>query len=229
MAPGAHGAGVNLYVWPVNDDWRLEIDTGGAGGEVVERLAAVQLEEGLEQAYGETVIVSRDSEHVFLYADTRERAERAGELVDKLAGEHGWSVEATLTRWHPDAEEWQDPGAALPSSEAERQAEREKAIADERAEVAAEGEAIFEVRVEFDSHRDASDFAKKLRDEGLPVTRRWKYMVVGATDEDAAEALAERIRSEAPGDGKVRVEGSGQVAWAERPPNPFAIFGGLGG
>jgi hypothetical protein len=27
----------------------------------------------------------------------------------------------------------------------------------------------------------------------------------------------------------VSVEGSGRVAWEERPPNPFAIFGGLGG
>lgn len=213
----------------MNDDWRLEIDTGGAGGEVVERLAAVQLEEGLEQAFGETVIVSRDGDHVFLYTGTRERAERAGELVGKLAAEHGWTIGSTLTRWHPDAEEWQDPDAALPSSKAERRAEHEEAIADERAEVAAEGEAIFEVRVEFDSHREAAEFAERLRDEGLPVTRRWKYMVVGATDEDAAKQLAERIRREAPGDGKVTVEGSGQVAWAERPPNPFAIFGGLGG
>jgi hypothetical protein len=212
----------------VNDDWRLQIDTGGAGGEMVERLASVELEHDLEQAFGETVIVSRDGDALFLYAGTREQAERAAGLLEKLAAEHGWKIGSTLTRWHPAAEEWQDPDAALPSSEAERQAEHEEAIADERAEVAADGEAIFEVRVEFDSHREAADFAKRLRDEGLPVTRRWKYMVVGATDEDAAKQLADRIRQEAPGDGEVTVEGSGQVAWAERPANPFAIFGGLG-
>jgi len=214
--------------WRVNDDWRLQIDTEGAGGEVVERLAAVQLEEGLEQAFGETVIVSRDGDDVFLYAGSRERAERAGELVGKLADEHGWKIGSTLTRWHPDAEEWQSPDAALPSTEAERQAEHEEALADERAAVAADGEAIFEVRVEFDSHHKATEFAKRLRDEGLPVTRRWKYMVVGATDEDSAKQLADRIRQEAGGEGEVTVEGSGQVAWAERPANPFAIFGGLG-
>ena len=27
---------------------------------------------------------------------------------------------------------------------------------------------------------------------------------------------------------RLEVEGSGLVAWEERPPNPFAIFGGLG-
>ena len=67
-----------------------------------------------------------------------------------------------LTRWHPDAEEWQDPDVPLPSSDAERRAEHEEAIADERAEVAAERRAAnFEVRVEFDSHREAADFAKQ--------------------------------------------------------------------
>ena len=59
--------------------------------------------------------------------------------------------------------------------------------------------------------------------------RRWKYLVVGAADEDSAKALAARLEAEAPAGSKVTAEGSGKVAWAERPANPFAIFGGLGG
>lgn len=47
-------------------------------------------------------------------------------------------------------------------------------------------------------------------------------------DEDHAKALAERIRSEAPAGSRVAVEGTWQAALAEQPPNPFAIFGGLG-
>ena len=68
-----------------------------------------------------------------------------------------------------------------------------------------------------------------LRAEGLPAVRRWKYLVVGATDEDSAKALATRLEGEAPAGSKVTVEGSGQVAYDERPANPFAMFGGLGG
>jgi hypothetical protein len=59
--------------------------------------------------------------------------------------------------------------------------------------------------------------------------RRWKYLLIGATDEDTANALAERLRSEAGPDAKVTAEGSGQAAYDERPSNPFAFLGGLGG
>jgi len=174
------------------------------------------------------VIVSRDGETIFLYAGTREQAERAGTLVDRLASDHGWSVRSELRHWHPEAEEWRDPDAALPADAAGREAEHEAAVADERAEVRSEGEPRFEVRVDLSSHHEAAQFAEKLEAEGLPAVRRWRYLVVGAADEDAAGELADRLRLEAPAGSGVSVEGSGQVAWAERPPNPFAIFGGLG-
>ena len=51
--------------------------------------------------------------------------------------------------------------------------------------------------------------AEKLRDEGLPVIRRWKFLVVGAANEDEAAALAERIRREAPPDATVRAQAAG--------------------
>jgi hypothetical protein len=38
-----------------------------------------------------------------------------------------------------------------------------------------------------------------------------------------------RLAAEAPEGSEIKAEGSGRIAWAERPPNPFAIFGGLGG
>ncbi len=213
----------------MNDEWRLQVEAAGAGGEMVERLASRELEHELSAAFGETVIVSRDSDTVFLYAGSREQAERADALVARLADEHGWRLETELRRWHPEAEEWRDPDEPLPVDAEARRAEHAEAIADERAEVAASGEPRFEVRVDLDSHGDARRFAVRLEDEGLPVVRRWKYLVVGASDEDAAQELAARLRQEVPAGGEVQVEGSGRVAWEERPPNPFAIFGGLGG
>src|SRR5437899_1591462 len=124
-------SGTNLYVAPMNDEWRLEIDAEGAGNEIVERLASRELEHDLSDAFGDTVIVSRDGDTVFLYAGSRDQAESAEALVRKLAERHGWELATQLTRWHPEAEEWKDPDEPLPSDSAARQAEHEEAIADE--------------------------------------------------------------------------------------------------
>jgi hypothetical protein len=68
-----------------------------------------------------------------------------------------------------------------------------------------------------------------MRQEGLPIARRWKYLVVGAADQDSAEALAARLRDEAPPGSTVTAEGSGSAAYSERPSNPFWFLGGLSG
>jgi 3-oxoacyl-(acyl-carrier-protein) synthase len=58
-------------------------------------------------------------------------------------------------------------------------------------------------------------------------------VVVAASDEDTAKALAERIRAEAPPGSTVTAEASVAEAVAEAPLatpfSPFAVFGGLGG
>jgi len=215
----------------MNDDWRLQIDAEdeGSGASLTERLDAAELEHELSAAFQDRLIVSRDGPRVFVYAGTREQAEQARDLIAKLAGEHDWKLDPTLTHWHPEAEEWEGPDLPLPESDAAKVAEHAELIAAERAQMAQTGEPEFEVRVDLPSHRDATHFAELLRADGLPAVRRWKYLVVGAADEDAARALARRLEGEAPAGSKVTVEGSGQVAYAERPANPFAVFGGLGG
>jgi hypothetical protein len=215
----------------MNDEWRLQIDVRGErdAGSLAERLNAAELEHELSEAFHDRLIVSGDGPRVFVYAGTREQAERAGDLIAKLAEVHGWSLDSGLTHWHPEAETWEAPDLALPTSDAARVAEHEELIAAERKQLAQSGEPEFEVRVDLPSHREAVRFAELLRAEGLPAVRRWKYLVVGATDEDSARELATRLEAEAPADSKVTVEGSGQVAYAERPANPFAVFGGLGG
>ena len=55
-----------------------------------------------------------------------------------------------------------------------------------------------------------SSWRGKLRSEGRAVVRRWKFLVVGATNEDDARELAEQIRREAPPDATVRAEHSGR-------------------
>ena len=216
----------------MNDDWRLQIDLDddGIGGEVADHLRAAELEGELEQDLRDAVIVSHEGERIFLYAGTREPLDWVRGVVEKFLSEKGWEAKLELRRWHPAAEEWEDPDAPLPRTEAEKAAEHEQLMATEDEETAEHGgRAEFEVRIEFPSHGEAREFAEKLEAEGLKPVRRWHYMVVGAADEDAANALAERIRAEAPADSKVTVEGSLAVAWSERPINPFFFLGGLAG
>ena len=49
----------------------------------------------------------------------------------------------------------------------------------------------------------------------MHLVRRWRFIVVGAETEDEANALAERIRREAPPGTKVVAEGSQAEAWAQ--------------
>jgi hypothetical protein len=215
----------------MNDDWRLQIDLDDAGvsGQINDHLRAAELEHDLETAFDQRVIVSHEGERIFLYAGDRDQLDRAQRVVQGQLDQKGWDARFELRHWHEVAEDWEEPDAFEPTTAAEKEAEHERLMKTEDEETVDRGGlAEFEVRVEFPSHREARDFAKKLEDEGLQPVRRWKYMVVGAADEDAANELADRIRAEAPADSKVTAEGSLAVAWRERPPSPFWWLGGLG-
>jgi hypothetical protein len=209
----------------IDDEWRLQIDLHDPdhGHALSERLQARELEHDLSTDFQDRVIVSRDGPRLFLYAGAREQVERARKLVLGLAREHDWSAEAELRRWHPVAEEWEDPDRPLPVSADEQRAEREQPMRQEDRETEERGYPEYEVRVDLGSHREAVGFAKRLREEGLPNLHRWRYVLVGAIDEDAGKALAERIRAEAPADGRVSVEGVWKTAWNERPAEPVRL------
>ena len=55
------------------------------------------------------------------------------------------------------------------------------------------------------------------------------YLLVGALDEDSANALALRLSSEVPSGATVKVEATGRAVLDERGANPFAVLGGLAG
>lgn len=215
----------------MSDDWRLQGDFGdeGQAPALVERLGDEELEHDLSDAFHDRVVVSRDGARVFLYAGTREQAERARGVVEAEARRSGWTVDIDLRHWHPAAEEWEDPDRPLPEGDAARLAEHEELIAREREETARTGHPEFEVRADLPSRHDAVRLSERLREEGLPAVHRWKHLLLGATDEDMAKELAERIRAEAPAGSQVKVEGTWAAAYAERPRNPFAVLGGLGG
>jgi len=221
----------------MNDDWRvrIEFDSEDHARELAKRLSKFDLPHEMETTFRDRVVVSRDGAEVFCYADTRAQAEAAQRAVASLASEQGGRITSELRRWHPVAEEWEDPDQPVPSTEPERAAEHAELVGQERAESAHQGFPDFEVRVRCANRHDASTLSERLTSEGIPNVHRWEFVVIGASDEDSANALADRVRSEAPAGSEVTAETSVQEIGAEAPDvrtpfnNPFAVFGGLGG
>jgi hypothetical protein len=215
----------------MNDDWRVQVTcpTAAIAANLSELLREGDFQHELQGAAGERVIVSLDGNLLFLYAGDRAQAEKAIAAVTSLVSASDQSVQTQLRRWHPVAEEWVDADQPLPELGSGALAEHAEMIAQERAEQSQLDYAEWEVRVSTESHRDAVELSDALRRQGIANMRRWRYLVVGAGDEDAANALAERVRGIAPADARVAVEASAPAVEAEMPGNPFAVFGGLGG
>jgi hypothetical protein len=214
------------------DDFRLqiELDASGDGFSFAESMRELSLERDARKRLGDRVAVSADGPKVFVYTDTEEAANEARRVIGPLLAEHRLTDSALeLTRWHPEEERWEPVDKPLPSTPEEEAAEHAVEEADETAESVEQGFAEWEVRVELPSHGETVAFADRLEQEGIPVLRRWKFLLVGAPNEDEAEALAQRIESEAPQGSKVHAEISGAAVWKVGDPFPFAVFGGLGG
>ena len=71
--------------------------------------------------------------------------------------------------------------------------EREAA---ERQEASEEGEFDWHVVAELRTRESARDLSETLSGEGLPVSRRWRYVTIGAVTEERAAELADRLGSE---------------------------------
>jgi hypothetical protein len=213
---------------PANDDWRLQIDFRDDGplDALQDHLDAEELEHDLSDAFHDRVIVSRNETTIFLYAGDRGQAERAQALVERLTREDEEEVAIDFRRWHPIAEDWKPADEPMPDEPAEERAEREQAIARELRETEERGYPEFEVRIDLPSRGDAERFAEQLRAEDLPVVHRWKYLLVGAIDEEHAKELAERVRGEAPPGSRVAAQGSWPGTYA-KVYGPFAFLGGL--
>jgi len=191
------------------DDWRIRIELEGDRAEgFLERIGldlgsrARELAKDLEE---ERLPVSRDGDTIFVYASSRMQAEQALRVVKAELAEDG--VEPLVIRvehWLHDEERWDDE----PKHETWEE------------DVLRRGFAPWEVRVACKSHDEADALADRLEEEGVDVVRRWRYVIVGASTEEEARALAKRLHGE--------VEAGGEVVWEAMPRNPFAIFGGIG-
>jgi len=214
----------------MGDDWRVTVDFDdeGDGAQFAERLAAFELEAEERERLGDRVIVSRDGPRVFLYTDAEERARAVHETVSARIESEGLSALTAFERWHPVEQAWKDPSVPMPRTEEQLEAEHERLQEREAAQSLEKGRSEWEVRVELASHEDTVALAERLESEGIPVVRRYTFLLAGAVNEDDARALAERLEREAPEGAMIAVEPGGGLVWEVVPSNPFAVFGRLG-
>ena len=215
------------------EDWRVKVEFKEE--EHGHRLSGFlrdhhELEHDLAERLRGRVVVSQDGPVLFLYADTRDQAEAASEVVRSFLAQNDAEAEVELRRWHEVEERWEDPSVPEPGSPEELRAERERLTRTERAESAYDEMDEWEVQVVLPDHRSTKRLAEQLESEGLKPLRRWRFLLIPVPSEDDGNELAERIRAEAPPDAKVAVEASyGEVVAANPRLSAFSLFGGLGG
>jgi hypothetical protein len=196
-----------------DDDWRvtLSVSQPPAGPAPLS-----QVEEDIRGQVGRDIGVGAGEAQIFLYAGTETAAGEAERIARDVLARHGVTAESAVHRWHPIEERWETPDVPMPQTAAERQAEHQRLVDAETAEALATGQAQWEVRVELGSHRQAVALARKLEGEGRAIVRRWRFLLVGASNEDEARELAGQISQQVPADAAVNVELAG-VGWAFPP------------
>ena len=212
------------------EDWRVSVTLDDQGGTpLLEALREVRLEGAIRKRLEGRVSVSAgDRGSFFLYADTEEAGRAAAAVVTGELARRGVEAGIELERWHPIEEAWEPASVPLPRTPEEREAEHRRLMEQEAAESEATGVPRWEVRLEVEDHAAAKELGERLEAEGLAVDRRWRYLLVGAANEDEARALAARLSAEVPKGATVEVEATGEAVWEVQPANPFAIFGGFG-
>jgi hypothetical protein len=208
----------------MSEDWRVEVelDDEKHGLSLGERLRSLDLDDEAREHLGEGIVVTRDGSRMFLYSDSEAGADAAERIVRELLADHELSADVRLTRWHPVEEAWKDASEPLPATGEEVEAEQARRRAEE-VRAAAEGHYEWEVRADLPTLADTLELASSLSQSGVPVRRRWKYLLALAATEDEAEQFAQRIQAEAP-------EGTGIAVMrtpAELPRPGFVLFENL--
>jgi hypothetical protein len=216
------------------EDWRVKVEFQEEehGNRLTGFLREHDLPHDLAERLRGRVVVSQDGPLLFLYAETRDQAEAATEVVNSFLSEHAGEAQADveLSRWHEVEESWEDPSVPLPESPAEVEAERAKLTEAERADAKSDRMDEWEVQVVLPDHHSTKQLANKLEGEGIKLLRRWRFLVIPVASEDDGNELADRLRAESPPEAKIAVEGSYGRVVADNPRlSAFSLFGGLGG
>jgi len=192
------------------DEWRVEValDEEHNGATLSDALHHLNLDDEARKLLGGSVVVTRDGRFVFIYAWHEESAQEAEHVVKNIMQDEKLVGEVRLMRWHPVAEEWKDAAEPLPDDEAAVAQEMHEAEQEGAREAKRYGEFPWEVVIDLPHVRDGHALAQKLRDEGLPVKRHFRYLLVGAPSEDDAVELGQRLEGETPDGSRIGVRGN---------------------
>jgi len=191
------------------EEWRVEValDRDQHADTLSGALHDLQLDNEARRRLGGSVIVTRDGPFVFVYAWHEQSAEEAERVVKDIMDHEKLIGQVRLMRWHPVAEEWKDAEESLPDDEA-AVAEEMRENEEQGMREAGYGEYPWEVLIELPHVRDTFKLAERLRGEDLPVKRRFRYLLVGATTEESAIELGKRLEGEVPEGSHVGVRGN---------------------
>jgi hypothetical protein len=192
------------------DEWRVEValDRDEHADTLSGALHDLRLDDEARKLLGGSVIITRDGPFVFLYAWHEQSADEAERVVKHIMDDEKLVGQVRLMRWHPLAEEWKDAAEPLPDDEAARAQEMHEAEHEGSEEARRYGEFPWEVVIDLPHIRDGQTLAKQLRDEGLPVKRHFRTLLVGAPSEDKAVELGERLEGEGPQGSRIGVRGN---------------------
>src|SRR2546430_4051881 len=120
------------------EDWRVKVDLHEEelGPVFVRWLREHSLEDELAERLSGRVVVSRDEDKYFLYANARDQADAAKQVVDAFLDEQKVHAEIQVQRWHDVAEEWEEASLPLPQTPEEIEAEHQRRVELERKESA---------------------------------------------------------------------------------------------
>lgn len=182
------------------DEWRVEVDLDdeGHGYTLGERLRAHDLDDEARKRLGRRVIVTRDGPKLFLYAADEEAAREAERVVRELLDAERLTATVRITRWDPVAEEW---------------------VAQDAADAPREHPYEWEVRIDLPGRDEARELEERLKAEGLPAHRLWRWVTIDAHTAEEASEIADRVRNELPDGTEIRVEPN-----PEGLPNPAFVW-----
>lgn len=182
------------------EEWRVEVhlDEDQHGTSLGERLKKLDLDDEARERLGGSVIVTRDGNSLFLYAWHEPSIREAERVVRELMESEDLTGQVQVMRWHPVAEQWRPGDEPLPQSDAELAAEERADAATGLREHEATGEYPWEVVIDLPHVHSTRELGEELIGRGLPVKRRFKYLLVGAPTEEAAVELGESLEGKVP-------------------------------
>jgi len=203
-----------------DEDWRVEVELNDEqhGYSLSERMRALDLDDEARARLGRRVIVTRDGSKLFLYTTTEDEADEAARVVRELSTAEGLTAEIRTMRWHPVEAAWKDSSVPLPHTESEEALERQRREERERREVEAGADYDWHVLARARDRAEAAALERRLLEDELPVTRRWRFLTIGALTEEQADEIASAIRRDLP-ETEVRIEPT-----LDMPSPPFVLI-----